>query len=123
MSPSKDINKENKSFLDITSRIDERVKMIIEKQKDVDDQIKKLVNDFHSVQEKIAIISNDYSKEEIVELRSKISLLETKSESFDTRLSHHDNRWEQIFDAFWKIILMIIAGYILYKLGLQTPPN
>jgi chromosome segregation ATPase len=125
MSVPNDVNKEGnvskQSVSDITSRIDERVKIIAEKQKEADANIKKTANDLHALKEKVAIIAD--SKKEIIELRNKIHSLEFQAEALSTRLAHHDTRWGQIFDAFWKMTLMIIAGYILYKLGLQSPPG
>lgn len=44
-----------------------------------------------------------------------------KLNNLDIRMGNHDNRWNKIFDYFWKLGLMVIAGYILYMLGLQKP--
>lgn len=129
---------------DLTSRTDERVKMIIEHQKEIEEQIEKLIirtdsishrlsiidaNDFasiknnlHSLREKVAVITNDNSYKELIELRAKIQSIELKAENIQIRLGFHDHRWSQIFDLIWKMALMCIAGYILYKLGLQPPP-
>jgi len=132
-------------IFDLTSRIDERVKMLIERQKEIDEQIEKLLSlqhgalnrlsaleakDFHSVQEnlhslseKVAIIASDNPQKELIELRSKVHSLEVKAENIQMRIGYHDHRWAQIFDFIWKLALMCIAGYILYKLGLQAPPD
>jgi chromosome segregation ATPase len=113
---------------DLTSRIDERVKILIERQKEIDDQIEKLLEMQHqtlhrlvALESKVATI--DDPQKELTELRNKIHALEMKAENFQMRIGYHDSRWIQIFDAVWKILLMIIAGYILYKLGLQAPPS
>jgi len=132
-------------LFELTSRIDERVKMLIERQKELDAQIEKLLElqhsaltrlsaveskDFnrvqenlHSLSEKVAVIVSDDPQKELIELRSKVQNLEVKAENIQMRIGYHDHRWTQIFDAVWKVALMCIAGYILYKLGLQAPPN
>lgn len=130
---------------DLTSRIDERVKMLIEAKKEVDEQIEKLLeiqhhalhrltvleskdignvqNDLHSLSEKIAIILSDDPQKELEETKLKLSELRNQFLILEMRVGHQSHVWTQIFDAIWKIVLMIIAGYILYKLGLQAPPN
>lgn len=130
---------------DLTSRIDERVKMLIERQKEIDDQIEKLLEmqqsvihrlthleakdigsvqeDLHILSEKVAIIASDDPEEEIQDLKTKVHDLQIKVESINMRVGNHDTRWSKIFDYFWKFGLMLIAGYILYKLGIQAPPS
>lgn len=105
---------------DLTSRIDERVKMLIERQKEIDDQIEKLLIRQDSIFHRLATI--EANNKDLVELRSKVQNLEVKTENIQMRIGHHDHRWSQIFDSIWKLALMCIAGYILYKLGLQAPP-
>lgn len=136
---------------DLTSRIDERVKMLMERQREIDGQIVKLIDmqqqvisrltvleskdiasvtdDLKDLSEKVAVVISDNPKEDLdiarqerADLRSKVHILEMKLENVNMRLGGHDNRWSKIFDAFWKVALMLIAGYILYKLGIQAPP-
>ena len=130
---------------DLTSRIDERVKMLTEMQKELDDQIEKLLElqqtelnrllvleskdigtvkmDLQLLNEKISVLSKDDPHPKINEFHQKHRELEIKVEGIILRMGTHDNRWAKAFDAFWKILLMVIAGYILYKLGLQAPPT
>ena len=132
-------------IFDLTSRIDERVNMLIEKQKKIEEQIEKALeiqqtiinrlsileskdlhhiqDDFHKLSEKVAVIVNENTYEDIVDLRNRTQSVEVKLENINMRVGHHDNRWGQIFDAVWKVALMCIAGYILFKLGIQAPPN
>jgi chromosome segregation ATPase len=99
-------------IINLISRIDERVKTLIGQQKDFDTQINVIRKDLHSLSEKIAVVISIDHKKEIFEIKNKVYSLEVKTQ-------HHDNRWSQIFDSLWKIALMCIASYILYKLGLQ----
>jgi len=78
----------------LVSRIDERVKILGESQE--------------------SIIEN------IQSLEDKVQVMEYKIEEAKTKLGKHDAFWDKIFDMVWKTVLMIIAGYILYMLGLQA---
>jgi len=128
---------------DLTSRIDERVKMLIEQQNHLEGRVSKLIETQQLSTSRLAIIeSKDYPslKEDLARikenmltialistevegLQSKIQTLEMKSEMISMRIGTHDNRWLLAFDTIWKLGLMLAAGYILYKLGLQAPPN
>lgn len=127
---------------DLTSRIDERVKMLIERQNELDSKIGKMADIQQMIVNRLSIIeSKEYPqlKEDLVQIKqtlartqrleddlqkveTRIQSFETKQEILASRMGTHDNRWLMAFDAIWKIGLMVIAGYILYKLGLQAPP-
>jgi DNA repair exonuclease SbcCD ATPase subunit len=139
------------AVFDLTSRIDERVKILIEHQKEIDSQIDKVIEmqqsciqrlnlleaqdydliaqDLHEISKKIAVIQSDKPEKELQNLKSdnqelnkKIHSLELKLEATNYKVGSQENRWIRIFDSLWKILLMIIASYILYKLGLQGKP-
>jgi hypothetical protein len=78
----------------LVSRLDERVKIIGEKQESI-------IKDIESIEDKVQV-------------------MEFKIEDVKTKLGKHDAFWDKIFDLVWKTVLMIIAGYILYILGLQA---
>lgn len=111
-------------ILDLTSRIDDRAKNLSNYQREMDVQFEKLLIAQQNFNEKLkSLESKDCSVSKTdAEIRDKVHSLDLKMENFNLRMGHHDNRWTQVFDSFWKITLMIIAGYILYKLGLQSPP-
>lgn len=78
----------------LVSRIDERVKILGTSQESIIENIKSLEN--------------------------KVQVMELKIEDAKTKLVKHDAIWDKIFDMVWKTVLMILAGYILYILGLQA---
>lgn len=139
-------------IFDLTSRVDERVKMLFERQKEVDDHVDKLItiqqesigrlgaleardiaamaHEVKKISERIAIMESNDPKKEVEklhlisnEIKNNFHAFELKMEALSLKVVNHDNQWTQIFDAVWKVTLMIIAGYILYKLGLQAPPS
>jgi len=133
------------TVFDLTSRIDERVKMLITHQNEIDLRLEKLLDmhqqilhritaiesknlnaiedDLQNLNEKVAILENDDCRGEIQELKTKIHSFDLKQENITLRIGSHDGRWNKIFDSIWKFALMLIAGFILYKLGFQSPPN
>lgn len=126
---------------DLTSRVDERVKMLIERHNELDQKVAKLLElhqatlsrltvleskEYPELKEDMGKIKRDVDEivrmnEELGKISDRLSSLETKNELLSVRLGTQDNRWMLAFDAIWKIGLMLVAGYILYKLGLQGP--
>jgi hypothetical protein len=131
-----EITESMKLIFDLTSRTDERVKILIEKQNILDREILETIesNQSHTikinfieetVREKIREIKEKFQSldcdTECEIIKGKIQDLEMKLNLMTTKLNTYDNRWMLVFDAIWKILLMCVAGYILYKLGFQAP--
>ena len=109
----------------LLSRIDERVKILVERQKEIDDQIEKLLEiqkDVLRLNEKVSVIISGDPQKELNLFRDKIHNIEVKMENFNLKISGYDDKWSKVFDSFWKVGLTVVAGYILYKLGISGPP-
>jgi len=59
-------------------------------------------------------------KKQLISLEGRVQKAELKVESAAARIGGHDEKWKFIIDLVWKVVLMVIAGYILYALGLQA---
>lgn len=88
---------------DLASRNDERIKLLMEKNEEL-------------VKEKNQI------EQELADFQNQLQTVTQEMASLTARMNKVDGIWDRIFDNFWKIILMIIGGSILYFLGLQSPP-
>ena len=69
---------------------------------------------------KVVINEQENIKKSFSSLEEKTQKLEIKVESASMRIGSHDAKWSTIMDMVWKCALMIIAGYILYALGLKA---
>jgi len=142
------VNESIKSVFDLTSRIDERVKMLVERQGDLEQQLDKAIDnqqqilnrvtvleskdatsvvasnkiDIHDIKQKIAIMENSSSKEDIEDIKQKIHLLDLRVESINMRTSNQEGRWARLFDLIFKLTIMLIGGYLLFRFGWQTLP-
>jgi len=142
------VNESIKSVFDLTSRIDERVKMLVERQGDLEQQLDKAIEnqqqilnrvtvleskdatsvvasnkiDIHDIKQKIAIMENSSSKEDIEDIKQKIHLLDLRVESINMRTSNQEGRWARLFDLIFKLTIMLIGGYLLFRFGWQTLP-
>ena len=80
---------------DMVSRNDERIKALFKDQESLENNLKNI--------------------------EERVRAIELKIENTTIRLSDHDARWFNTLDTIWKLTLMVIASYILYVLGLQSP--
>jgi predicted nuclease with TOPRIM domain len=88
---------------DLASRNDERIKLLMEKNEEI-------------------VRENNQMEKELEEFQNQLQTVTQEMASLTARMNKVDGIWDRIFDNFWKIILMIIGGSILYFLGLQSPP-
>lgn len=116
-----------KLVFDLTSRIDERVKMLVEQHNESSHRIERLMERHESLtnrigflENKIGIIENKIShqvdlEEELQDLKESYQILAIKSASFEIHNVGQDNKWKLIGDFVFKIIIMTIGSIIAWK--------
>lgn len=142
------VNQSIKSVFDLTSRIDERVKMLVERQGDLEEQLDKAIDnqqqilsrvlvlesrdatpiatankaEIHEIKQRVAVMESVESKKDIEDIKQKIHLLDLRVESINMRTANQESRWAKLFDLVFKLTIMLIGGYLLFKFGWQAPP-
>jgi hypothetical protein len=142
-----------KSVFDLTSRIDERVKMLVERQNIADERydkvlelLQQLVNrvtileskdisnvktDLNDMNKKIAIMENSetkhdkessVTKHDMEDIKQKIHTLDLRVEAINMMTATQESRWAKLFDLVFKLTIMLIGGYLLFRFGWQAPP-
>jgi chromosome segregation ATPase len=105
----------------MTSRIDERVKILLENQEKIYDKFEKIIEKNIEMQTKIMIFENKF--EEI-----DASIEEVNDRAFDLEASLHDlkrfksgteNQIKNIAVIIYNISIPVLIGYILYILGVK----
>jgi hypothetical protein len=118
-----------KLVFDLTSRIDERVKMLVDRQNKIDEKMTKIMDLHQNLNQRVTVLETesesvvDSLKKEVDELQKKMQLLELKYETINLKSSQNDARMSKIFDWILKILFMLLGGWLLYKLGWQSPPT
>tara|TARA_Y100000034_G_scaffold131207_1_gene191454 strand:+ start:1223 stop:1663 length:441 start_codon:yes stop_codon:yes gene_type:complete len=124
-------------LFDLSTRIDERVKAIQSKQDDLDDRMTEVVKAHTDILQKVAVLESKEGNaniittkleacqksktekfasvsQELIELDKRLSLVEGQSNT-------SQDRWNKIFTFAIQIIWVILAAYLLMKLGIQAP--
>lgn len=113
-------------LFDLSTRIDERVKMIQSRQEKMDRRIDELVARQTQIMQKIAVLESKEEGKDIFEER--ITNLEKAFISADKRLDSaegkneiNSDRWKTIGSFVVQLVWVVLAAYLLTQLHLQSP--
>jgi chromosome segregation ATPase len=106
------------NVLDITSRIDERLKILYEKDEEYRENFQKLFGDISEILQRLA--TNDALMPNIVDdlnnLKDKVHELEIKMSNVHSSMKDHDDKWSKMVDWIFKIVLTGLSIYAAYML-------
>lgn len=130
-------------LLDITSRVDERVKLMMQKQEILEAKIDKSIHYYNELKTKVSILESKELPEQLSEnidkLREDVRDMQLKMQTMDAHqdksthglelrlqkledvVTRRENTWGKIVDNFFKVGFIILASYVLYKMGIQSP--
>lgn len=114
-----EIRKSINNVIDITSRIDERLKILYEKDDEYKEDFQSIFRDISSILQRLA--SNDCVVPTIVEnlneLKKKVYDLEIKMSNVNVAVKDHENKWSKLLDWTFKIALTALSAFAAWKLG------
>ena len=106
------------NVLDITSRIDERLKILYEKDDEYRENFQKIFGDISEILQRLA--TNDALMPNIVDdlnnLKDKVHELEIKMSNVHSSMKDHDDKWSKMVDWIFKIVLTGLSIYAAYML-------
>lgn len=111
-------------LFDLSTRIDERVKAMQERQGSLDHRIEEIIERQLVLMQRLTILE----AKDIKSLADKLEETEEAIASIDKRLAlievdsnRHNDRWKSIAGFVVQLIWVILAAYLLLKLNLQAP--
>jgi chaperonin cofactor prefoldin len=112
-------------LFDLSTRIDERVKAIQDKQSHMDRRIDEVIHQNFALIQKVAVLeSKDISglfQENFDEMEQNIEDLDRRLLALEGDHGRHNERWNKIGSFVIQLIWVVLAAYILTKLHLQAP--
>lgn len=113
-------------LFDLSTRIDERVKMIQLRQEQMDKRIDESIIHVNATMQKIAVLEfREKSAENTVK---NVEVLEQAAVNMDKRLDvvegknqANNDRWNRFATFIIQLVWVILAAYLLTKLHLQAP--
>lgn len=114
-----EMRKSINNVLDVTSRIDERLKMLYEKDNEYKENFQRIFQDISSILQRLA--SNDSVlpnvQDSLNELQQKVHELEIKMSNVHVAVKDHSDKWSKLIDWTFKIALTGMSVLAAYKLG------
>lgn len=122
----KEVSESLKLVFDLTSRIDERMKILIESNNDYKEKIERLFIQHGETMMRINTLENKASSKELDLVKVDLEKVEEKMIHLTDRMSDvekdiksHSNKWTSMVDFIFKVGVIVIGGVILWKLGLK----
>jgi len=111
-------------LFELSTRIDERVKEIQNKQAGFHERLEKVISGHQNVLQKVAALESkdgaaliediDECKKELVTLDKRIAVVEGSTDQ-------SKDRWNRIFTFVIQLVWVLLAAWLLVKLNLQAP--
>ena len=103
----------------VLSRIDERVNLIMAKQSEME----KKLEDIHELKSQLRLVESakDDLEKEVSSLQSTVHTMELGLQQVTIQTEGHEGKWKTIVSFAVQIAWVILAAYLLLKLGIQAP--
>jgi hypothetical protein len=108
-----------KSVFNLTSRIDERVKMIHEKQQEMDKKFSRLIESQGTLNSRVSVLESTSDTEEIQNLEKTVHNMELMLKEVELKSAGNTGRWESVADFCLKILWATVAAAAIYYLGFK----
>jgi chromosome segregation ATPase len=111
-------------LFDLSTRIDERVKSIQNKQHDLEERLDNVIARHSEVMQKIAVLESkngDALEEEIDKCREKFAELDKRLVIVEGVSGRSQDRWNKIGQFIIQLVWVLLAAWLLLKLNLQAP--
>lgn len=127
---------QHESFLSITSRIDERIKQLIENNNGIVKRLDRIAELFPILSERVSILESKSNiimqneigrieraiteiEDDVLKNKDRIGTLERKVYTVEIQHTSLSGNLSRIFDTVVKIFIAISTTYIIIKLGLK----
>lgn len=107
------------SMLDMTGRIDERLKMLYERDEEYKEEVQELSRQVNSVLQRLATLDAVLSPacEDIMEVRARLRDVEIKVSGFGATVDSHSGKLDKYIDWAFKVALTAVGIYATYLIG------
>lgn len=105
------------SIFELTTRVDERVQLLMKKQ----DQVENQFEQFGELGARVRVLEAASAVSDLTVLKDKVHSMELEISTLKNASDKQEGRWKSIFTFTIQIIWVLLASYLLYKLGIQSP--
>lgn len=113
-----------KSLFDVTSRMDERVQLMMKKQEGLYDRVEQHIKETREISTRVSLLEardTNGLTTEISKIKEDIHEIEMKLQKLENVSDNQETRWSKIANFAIQIAWVVLAAYVLYSLGIQAP--
>lgn len=122
------VNNSIKSIVELTTRIDERVQLMMKKQEFLENKIEDHIDDANELKTDFKLLDSKSGKtlqEEVVRISDDIYSIDNRLKALEKDSENKNNNIKEVsktvLNFIVQIIWVIVASYLLYKLNIQSP--
>lgn len=122
--PSSKVVESIQTIFDLTARIDERVHLMMTQNKELQLKIDNQMSCFNDLNLRVRMIEgkNDaHLTQDVDNMRNELHKFEMKLQKLEGSSEGQETRWKTIFTFGLQLLWVILAAFLLYKLGIQAP--
>lgn len=123
--PHNQVNESINSVFDLLGRVDERVQMFTHHQRMMDEKLDNLTASITDLKVKVQILeSMNFSdlKDALSDMKDNFHQMELKMQLIENSSNSQENRWKTIAGFVVQLVWVVVAAFVLYKLGINSPP-
>jgi len=109
------------SMLDLVTRIDERVLALTQKGLNLEKELDLQLDSLNELYSKVQVLESQNSKTDIKNLENDYHNINLRIQTLENSSSKQELRWKSMLTFAIQLIWVILASYLLYKLGIQSP--
>lgn len=117
-----------KSIFELTTRVDERVQLMMKKQEDVEWKIDGISTEMKELSTRVTVLESNNGKAvaaavstEVDRLKDTISDMKLKIQTLESKADSSEGKWKTVLNFGLQILWVVVAAYLLYRLGIQAP--
>ncbi len=111
-----------KSIYELTTRVDERQQLMMAKVEQLEKKIDSMIAESHDLEGRLRVIeSKDGGTADIGSIKDMLHHHDVRLQALEISSKGHEGRWGYIVSFVVQLIWVLLAAYLLYKLGIQAP--
>jgi len=117
-----EVSKSIKSVYDLTARIDERVKLLMNKQEETQRKLDKYMSQVSDLDGRTRVIESkngEAALKEIGGLRDEFHKLEGRIQVVEISSKSSEGKWRTVIDWGLRVLYFLLATYLVVQLGLR----
>ena len=111
-----------KSIYELTTRVDERQQLMMSKVEQLERKIDSLMSEYRDLEGRMRVIeSKDGGTADISSIKDTLHSYDVRLQALEISNKGQEGRWKNIMGFIAQLVWVIVAAYLLYKLGIQAP--